>query len=137
MEDHTDYSDDPNISDHAALLRRVHPDWVIQDENLGGYRPSSAAFQDSSDTPMSVYVEDLVTAAQRTPGDLLRSYADHSLCGFTAGVARQLGQRVATLPSVPEEPAHGWVVGKKTGSVRRALKNASYWVILNPPSRLV
>src|SRR6185295_4277610 len=127
MEDPASYADDPAVEDDAFLWRRVPRQWVIKDENIGGFRPSSAAFQDSSSSPMSVLIERIVTATQRTPAEVLKGYDEYSLCCFTAGVARALGQRVATRPEIPEEPAHGFVAGKKTGRVRSELSKASIW----------
>lgn len=133
MEEPSDYADDPSIENSAPLWRRIGPQWVVKDENRGEFRPSSAAFHDHKDSPMSVLVEAIVRATQRTHEDVLEGFDGYSLCAFTAGAARDLGQRVATRPEVPEEPAHAFVVGKKTGRVSRELSRASRWVILNPP----
>jgi len=38
--------DEVAIADDAGLLRRIHPDQVIDDKNLGRVRPSSGAFRD-------------------------------------------------------------------------------------------
>lgn len=133
MEEPADYADDPSIQDDASLWRRILPSWVIMDENAGEFRPSSAAFDDYRDSPMSVLIENIVTATQRTPADVLRGYDNYSLCSFAAGAARALGQQVATRPKEPD-PAHGFVVGKKTRSVKNALRKASRWVILTPPA---
>jgi hypothetical protein len=138
MEGFSDYADDPNIADADVLWRRVRPDWVNWDENVGAWRPSSAAFQNSSDgSPMSVLIEKIVITTNRAAIDMLSGrYADHSLCAFTAGFARELGHQVATLPRVLDEPAHGWVAGKKTESVKQKMKRRSEWVIVNPPPPL-
>ena len=123
------YRDDVSISDDANLWRRIHPDWVVTDENRGGVRPSSAAFDDSDDgTPLSVVIEEAVLASGRDAAKILENYAGYSLAAFTAGAARANGQGVARTPT-PEEPAHGSVFGKKTKSVKRRLSHASSWVI--------
>jgi hypothetical protein len=41
----------------SGLLRRVHPQQVILDQNSGGYRPSSAAFNDDN---LSVDIETIL-----------------------------------------------------------------------------
>ena len=41
-----------------------------------------------------------------------------SLVAFTAGTARDNGQKIARDP-IEDEPAHGVVVGKKTRSIKR------------------
>jgi hypothetical protein len=132
MEGSAYYADDPNIADDAILWRRVLPKWVVLDENSGRYRPSSAVFQDSSDSPMSILIEGIVKATNRTAADVLREYDGFSLCSFTAGLARELGQVVATLPEEPNEPAHGYVVGKKTESIKKRFIRQATWVILKP-----
>jgi hypothetical protein len=131
VEDLADYVDDVSIEGTAALWRRVPPYWLVKDENLGTVRPSSAAFQDSQNgTPMSVLIEKVVTQTQRTAADTLRDFEGFSLCSFTASTARDLGQSVATRPVEPLEPAHGFIVGKKTERVRRGFVRAAAWVVL-------
>lgn len=131
MQEAADYADDPAIEDDAALWRRVPPQWVVLDENTGEFRPSSAAFRDSnSGSPMSILIEEIVRATNRVAADVLIAYASHSLCTFSAGTARSLNQGIATRPEVLGEPAHGFVVGRKTGSVRTKFSKASRWVIL-------
>lgn len=135
MEALGDFADDPTIEDSALLWRRVLPDWVVPDENSGGYRVSTAAFHDSSKppSPMSVLIEHIVTATGRTGADVLRDFEGYSLCSFTAGVARSLSQLIATQPQDPSEPAHAFVVGRKPYSVQKKLSKICEWVILNPP----
>lgn len=121
MEGSANYADDPNVADDAVLWRRVRPDWVIRDENVGEFRPSSAAFQNSSDgSPMSVLIEMIVKSTNRTAADILNGYFEYSLCSFTAGLARELGQQVATRPEDLNEPAHGFVVGKRQRASRKS-----------------
>jgi hypothetical protein len=38
--------DNGTVADQAGLLRRIHPEQVVMDGNVGHYRPSSAAFKD-------------------------------------------------------------------------------------------
>jgi len=135
MEEPANFADDPAIADDVDLWRRILPRWVVRDENTGELRLSSAAFDDSPDgSPMSVIIEKIAMAQQITPAKVLSGYDGYSLCAFTAGAARALELRIATRPEVRGEPAHGFVVGKKTGSVKKQLRKASRWVIFNPPS---
>jgi|SRR3954452_2713960 hypothetical protein len=135
MEDSADFKDDPAVEDDALLWRRVRPDWVIMDENTGRHRVSTAAFHDGTKppSPMSTLIERIVRATQRTAEDVLRDYQGYSLCYFSAGLARSLGQLVATKPEEPSEPAHAFIVGPKPHSIQKRLSRASEWVILNPP----
>jgi hypothetical protein len=135
MEEPANFADDPAIADDVDLWRRILPQWVVKDENTGELRPSSAAFDDSPDgSPMSVVIEKIAMAQQISPAKVLNGYVGYGLCAFTAGLARALELSIATRPEVHGEPAHGFVVGKKTRSVRKKLSKASRWVILSPSS---
>ena len=121
-----DHADDPSIRNCGELWRRVHQTQFVLDKNLGRVRPSSAAFNDSSDrTPMSVLRARIVMATGRDEYSVLRNYPGYALVAFTARLARQLGQGVEPNP-LPDEPAHTYVFGdKKKKSVKEAFaKNA-------------
>lgn len=129
------YTDDSTIPNHAALWRRIPPGWFVYDENLDGWRPSSAAFQDHPNgTPMSVSLADIVVKTDRGPRDVLKGHIGFTLASITAGLARENGQGVAREP-LPEEPAHGVVFGRKTKHIRKRLARGSEWVI-RPPDRI-
>lgn len=131
MEEQVEYADDPTIEDDDALWRRLIRDWVIKDENSGEWRPSSAAFDNSKDgSPLSVVLANIITAMQGNPADVLKN-VDDSLCSFTAGLARMLEQNVTSWPKIEDDPAHGWVAGKKTRHVKRQLAKNAQFVILN------
>ena len=122
------YSDDPSIPNETALWRRIHPDWIVRDDNHAVWRVSSAAFDDSRDrSPLSVLVANVVIETGRTAGDVLVRFSGYGLAAITAGDARSLHQSVARTPT-DDEPAHASVIGRKTLRVRRALASASAWV---------
>lgn len=123
------YKDDPAILDADVLYRRIHPNFIINDQKRGTRRPSSAAFTNSSDgTPMSVAVAKLLA----TPADALVGYNQHSLFALTAATARRFKQAVLRAP-MPDDPAHGYVAGdKKPHSIREGLALAGRWEILAP-----
>jgi hypothetical protein len=54
------------------------------------------------------------------------------LMSVTAGVCRDHGQQVGPDPTA-EEPAHGYVFGKKSKPIRRALRDAAKWVVPTEP----
>jgi hypothetical protein len=111
-----DHADDPSIRNCGELWRRVHQTQFVLDKNLGRVRPSSAAFNDSSDrTPMSVLRARIVMATGRDEYSVLRNYPGYALVAFTARLARQLGQGVEPNP-LPDEPAHTYVFGDKKKS---------------------
>jgi hypothetical protein len=127
------YEDDPTIPNDGELLRRMHPDWVVRDDNAGEWRPSSAAFENHPDgSPMSIYIGETLIRAGRAYEDVLIPFPDYSLAKFTAGLDRQLRQGVAREPT-GEEPAHGIIFGDKPRRVRKAFARAAEWVRLRLP----
>lgn len=123
-----EFVDDPTIGDDERLLRRIHPSWVLWQEN-GSPSISSAAFKDPE---MSVYIESVLLASGRIPEDCLSAYKGFGLATITAGLARSLDQCVTRDP-VAGEPAHGLVLGKKRSAVATKLRDGAHWII--PPSR--
>lgn len=122
------FLDDPTIPDDAVLFRRVPPHHFVNDENLGRVRPSSAAFMDDRDSPMSAA---LASLCPNGPADLLHNHPGYALVAFTARFARDLGLRVVRAAQ-PDEPWHAYVVGnKRTNTVKRAFKSLD-WLIPPP-----
>jgi hypothetical protein len=127
-----DYRDDLTIPAGSMLWRRIPPEWVIHDENLGRKRPSSQAFQDDRDgNPMSVFLADLMVELGRGPEEALAGHEGYALVSFSVGLARECNQGVAREPTLTE-PAHAVVFGKKTGSVRNRFARECDWVV--PPA---
>lgn len=122
-------ADDFTITDDDLLLRRVPPSWTVLDENAGGRRPSSAAFQDDADgDPMSIYIRSIILGAGGRPERVLAGHPNFGLAGITAGQARGEDQKVHRDP-LPDEPAHGNVCGRKPQGVRRRLAKCAIWVV--------
>lgn len=124
--------DDKSILDEEDLWRRIHPKWAVRDENRGGLRISSAAFDDSADgSPLSVLRETVVRNGGRTPNDVMSPFVaeGYRLASLRAGDARANGQGVMSTPT-PEEPAHASVFGRKPPGVKKALARAAVWVDL-------
>ena len=117
------------IPDGAPLLRRIHPTQIVPDRITGQPRVSTAAF---TDLEMSVDAEPLLIEDHLDWRFSLRHHPGYSLVRFTASIARQAGQMVEHKP-VQENRAHTEVIGKKTGSVKNCLRNASEWVHLEAP----
>lgn len=125
------YVDDPSVADAAVLWRRIPPWHFVLDENLGGFRPSSAAFENNPNgSPMSVVLADDVAASGRSPQDVLAGHAGFALAAFAAGLARECRQGVMRDP-LPEEAAHALVFGEKPERVGRRIAKSATWVI--PP----
>jgi hypothetical protein len=120
----TDHFDDPDTSDEARLFRRIHLTHIVEGGG-GKSEVSSAAFHD---VELSINLERVMQAAGREPKDSLKDRPDDLLVSVTAGVCRQNGQIVGPDPQ-PEEPAHGYVFGKKTKRIKRALRDAAEWIV--------
>ncbi len=122
---------DASIRDESDLWRRIPPWHFIYDENLGRWRPSSSAFADDPDGhPMSVVLAEVAAAVGRGPAQILTGHERFALASITARLARECGQAVVRDP-LPDEPAHGLVIGPKPKSVQRRLAKAAAWLV--PP----
>lgn len=122
------FDDDATIDSNERLLRRIHPKQVVPDK-AGGFRPSSAAFNDRE---LSVDISSVLTSLQRPPDSCLSGYEGYGLVWFSAGTARVNQQAVCRDP-IPENPAHGVVYGDKPTRVKKQLVENSTWVVQNPP----
>lgn len=125
------YADDPTITDASLLWRRIHPSWVVADENCGGFRVSSAAFDNSPDgTPTSINLEEVARAIGVTAEEILRPFVGYGMASLTAGQGRACHQTVGRFGD--DDPTHGFIAGQKTKSVKTKLAAACIWVI-SPP----
>lgn len=123
-----EFRDDATIPDDAELWRRVPPQHFVLDENEGAIRPSSAAFDDDRDgSPMSVFIG----SEMESTDPALAVHDGYALASFTAGEARDCGQRLMRDP-LPGSPAHAVVFGPKPKSVRKKLGRAARWVVPPP-----
>jgi hypothetical protein len=116
------------IADDAGLLRRIHPDQVIDDKNLGKIRPSSGAFKDRE---LSVDAEPILHKQGLDWTFSLRNHTGFSLVRFPAHEARALGLQVVHDPE-PDNVAHTLVVGTKSRRLADHFVRVSDWVHLEP-----
>lgn len=93
--------DDLSITNDALLWRRLHPIWVIQNDD-GSYRVSSAAFKDGQHE-VSVNL-----AALTTIEDTLAGFPDRGIAELQAGIPRSLGHALVRDPE-PDNPAHALI----------------------------
>jgi hypothetical protein len=121
-------TDDGSIPDSSGLLRRIHPQQVIDDANTGKKRPSSAAFKDPD---LSVDSEFILEQDGLDWHFSLKDHSAHSLVRFPASAARNNLLHVVHDPTL-DNRAHTVVVGKKSPGVANMLRNASNWVFLAP-----
>ena len=111
------------ILDEDEIYRRILDDWIKEDG-----RPSSAAFQNTSNTnDMSVNLARLTS-----PEKTVSEYPNCGVASFLAGFARELEQQVIHKP-ISDNLAHSTVRGKKNIRIRRKLVEGST-VILLPPN---
>ena len=116
----TKYADDPSIPHDERLFRRINITHVVE-RDADKTEVSSAAFRDDE---LSVNLESVMKSACRPPEDALRNSPNDLLMSVTAGVCRDHEQKVGPDPT-PEEPAHGYVFGKKSKAIRRALRDVA------------
>ncbi len=119
-----DAVDDATIAEDATLWRRVPPDWVIFDPNLGRKRPTSQAFEDSRGSPMSAF---LAQECAET-SNLLAGHPGFLVVSLTARMAREVGLKIVRDPLAAGPRGHVLVVGKKTGKIRDTLAKSCNWV---------
>jgi hypothetical protein len=112
------------IADDCGLLRRVHPDQVVPDKNLGGRRLSSGPFRDPN---MSVDAECLLRDDGLDWTFSLRQHPQFFLVRLTASTVRAHAQLVDHSP-IPNNPYHATVAGRKPQSVCDAFRTSAEWV---------
>jgi hypothetical protein len=113
-----------DIAPDAVFWRRVRPDWIIPDENLGRRRPSSAAFDDDRDgDPMSMYQANAGNAVE----DVLQGFDGYGLVSLTGAQLKALGYAVFSRPE-QGFPSHVEVSGKKTKGAKSNMAKNALWV---------
>lgn len=93
--------DDDTIKNDALLWRRLHPTWVIRNDD-GSYRVSSAAFKDGRHE-VSVNLAELTTVENSLAG-----FPEQGLAELQAGIPRLLGHALVRDP-LPDNPAHALI----------------------------
>ncbi|MCY3820356.1 MAG: hypothetical protein OXH52_13495 [Gammaproteobacteria bacterium] len=127
--------DDATVSDDDELLRRVPPNMISRKEGQGTLEVSSAAFTNPSDgSGMSVVIRSALIAGGGCIEEVLAGYEGFGLVSIQVASVREQNQMVVRKP-LPENPAHGEVIGQKTRGVRRALKQSAK-LIIQPRSKV-
>jgi hypothetical protein len=119
-------AEDGSIPNSSGLLRRVHPQQVVDDANTGKRRPSSAVFKDED---LSVDAECILEKDGLGWRFSLKEHSGYSLVRFRAQEARSNFLPVVHDP-VEGNRAHTVVGGKKSQGVANRLRDASEWVFL-------
>jgi len=122
--------DDSTIPDDAVVWRYVIPQWIVPGDDGNGFRPSTAAFDDSSDgDPMSAI---LATPGRDPRTAVPATCPDAGVVAFSAGFLREVGMELEREPE-PTERDHIVVRGAKTRSVRKKLARGCHWVVEGKP----
>ena len=77
---------------------------------------------------MSVYL----AGGGNSVGEVMAGHEEYLLASFSAGIARQHGQKLQRRP-LEGFPSHAEVVGRKSKAVSSAFAKSSNWVI-GPPA---
>ena len=121
--------DDPTIPDHDRLFRRVLPNQLFTGKD-GSQRPTSAVFKNAE---LSVNIESLMVDQGRPPEDALREFPGAYLTSVIAGHVRSYGFPIVKDTEPPNDPSHGLILGKKTGSFANAMVREHKWIV--PPTK--
>lgn len=118
------------VPDAVVLYRRV--DRRLLKESAGGcIRVTSAAFK--QDPELSVVLGDQLAEDGRPPETTLERWPGQYLISFLARDVRSTKPPLDVVRSpTEEEPAHGDVIGRKTGAVIKALHEAAAWALAPP-----
>ena len=122
------------IGNTGRLLRRVHPEQNIFDDNLQRWRPTSAAFTHQE---MSVDVENFMLEENVEAAFSLRNTPQHNLVAFSVQIPidHELPREHTPCPEdQPDNPFHADVLGKKRHSAKEALSLGSEWLVFNKPT---
>ena len=134
----TDRRDDPTIPDAEDLYRRVVEERIVTEQDTGRKRLSSQAFSDRRNE-ISVDLSSMISPEECLKlGLRFGSGPFRGVVAITAGQARDLDQVVVRDPipedparSLPENPAHALICGKKASQRRLAAR--ARWVY--PPDQ--
>ena len=121
-------ADDTTIPNTDRLFRRVRENQLVKLDD-GSRRPSSALFKAAT---MSVNIESLMIEQGRPPEDTLTGYPGEYLTSIIAGDVRAHGLRIVKQTELPNDPAHGLVLGKKRDSFANAMARSHQWIVPPP-----
>ena len=121
-------ADDTTIRNTDRLFRRVRENQLVKLED-GSRRVSSALFKAAE---MSVNIESLMIEQGRPPEDTLTGYPGEYLTSIIAGDVRAHGLRIVKQTELPNDPAHGLVLGKKRDSFANAMARSHQWIVPPP-----
>ncbi|WP_156967625.1 hypothetical protein [Methylosinus sp. PW1] len=115
--------DHPGIHPDDGVIRRIAEHQLVYDEKLGKKRPSTIAFQQSTEKNggMSVDLQRLIEEAGVDARTFVASPPWIGAVRFSAETLRQKGLLVGFDPQLPDNPYHGEVWGNFKKSLQRQL----------------
>ena len=117
--------------DDSYVLRRIPPDRFVFDHRIGRVRPQSDTFDDDDDSPCSIVIGEILRQQGRGEMEVLAGHEGYLLVRVKVSEVRRQNLSIEPFPT-PEEPAHGYLVGTKTGGRKKALARAAEWVVPPP-----
>jgi len=125
------------VAPDVELYRLVHPEYHVDwDHDENRWRVKSSAFQNSTkpvkSDRMSVVLGDTLENEGRSPEDARRTKPTWYVVSLTTHFVTSEQQEVERDP-IPEEPAHGNVVGAKNPRRRSRFARAARWIVEPPP----
>lgn len=125
--------DEERILAADTIIRKISSQYIVPNDNTGGKRLSSMAFQPSSDPNggMSIDLETNIVAAGLDPKEFIHSPDFVGAVAMKAGDVRNLNLRIGYDP-LPENPHHGEVWGNNrpnrfSDSQKKGLRRAARW----------
>jgi hypothetical protein len=124
--------DDSTIPDDSFVFRRMRPDDHKYDPSIGRVRPTSNSFDDHPQRgPVSVDLGCETEGRGEPEAAALRGHQGYHLVKIRVGDIRELGLGVVRKPG-GDNPCHGLITGRKSGSAKKKLARRAEWV-LPPP----
>lgn len=117
-----------DIVNEDNLWRRIHPSFIVRDDNRNCFRPTRQAFTDES---MSVYLERIHLEHGGTPESALDGYVGYFIAAINVSLARECNQRVFHDP-IENNLGHSVVEGAKPRATQRRFSRESTWIM--PPA---
>jgi hypothetical protein len=116
----------PNLADNDEVWRRVPPEKVIFDSNIGTFRPTKDSFNDHPNgTPMSAFL----ARECRDPQAALEGNEGFALVAIRVQTIHECNQVVVSADREGLPPGHVHITGKKTDSVRKKFAKECRWVV--------
>jgi len=123
--------DHAGIGPDDGIIRRISPQYMVDDPKTQGKRLSSMAFQPSTNDHggMSVDLQKLIEGAGLDARRYVISPPWIGAVRFAAGILRAEGLRIGYDPLPPGNPYHGEVWGDFTQSLRKRLCGLAEWFV--------